>query len=363
MRIKVIMSNGQTTNVSVKDAVVTIGRSNKSAVIIPDEALSRTHCQVELENGAFFITDPGSSNGVFIDGNRIETNKKYPVNSFNQLHLGPLECFLEDDSSDADTNPALFNPSNMSDKTGVTRRIKPEQLQKEIKKAPSRPATSRKEKTKHASPLGLLFPILLLVGAGYYFMNTREKSEFNQGSDTESQVPAPAPSYKKELKKISALDEFKLPSEYESLKNEASCNEFQNLCNNLKMKQENAEGLKQLNSEFLVFINPGQHINELRYQKIKDQPRSEELIAFDLILGSELMNKYFIRELEQIHLVLVDNQGKISRVLRFHSRKFVPGQVPRIELITALNSSMNDLNTQKFWDILGDTVAKQDLAN
>lgn len=49
----------------------TVGRRNSNDLIIPDNAVSGTHCELTFDNGKVYIEDLNSTNGTFIDGERI----------------------------------------------------------------------------------------------------------------------------------------------------------------------------------------------------------------------------------------------------------------------------------------------------
>lgn len=94
MRIALKKESGEIIEKEIDSAQVTVGRSNKCDFMIADESLSRQHCLIELENGEFYITDLGSSNGVFIDGDRLPANTRTLYNSFNELSVGIFECTI-----------------------------------------------------------------------------------------------------------------------------------------------------------------------------------------------------------------------------------------------------------------------------
>jgi serine phosphatase RsbU (regulator of sigma subunit) len=64
---------------------LTIGRVAPADIVIPDSAISRSHCRVEADAGQLFVTDMGSTNGTRIDGRRIEGRTLLPVGGLLQL--------------------------------------------------------------------------------------------------------------------------------------------------------------------------------------------------------------------------------------------------------------------------------------
>jgi len=49
----------------------TIGRRSDGDIIIDDPDVSRRHARLEAENGVVFISDLSSSNGTFLNGERV----------------------------------------------------------------------------------------------------------------------------------------------------------------------------------------------------------------------------------------------------------------------------------------------------
>ena len=67
--------------------VITIGRSSQNEVTIHDGAVSRHHCQiVQYDNGTFAIVDFGSTNGTFVNGQRVQGQR--PLNYGDVVKIG-----------------------------------------------------------------------------------------------------------------------------------------------------------------------------------------------------------------------------------------------------------------------------------
>ena len=74
-----------------------IGRSNKNEIVIADNSISRQHITIEKERGGFRIMDPGSSNGTFLNGDRI---LKSQLRNGDIIEIGNLRFRFEQSGGD-----------------------------------------------------------------------------------------------------------------------------------------------------------------------------------------------------------------------------------------------------------------------
>lgn len=76
-------------NLHVTKADFTIGKkeSEVDGVISYNKMISRRHCKIVFNNGAFFLVDLASSNGTFINGNRLAPDKAYPIKNGDMIRL------------------------------------------------------------------------------------------------------------------------------------------------------------------------------------------------------------------------------------------------------------------------------------
>jgi serine phosphatase RsbU (regulator of sigma subunit) len=64
---------------------VKIGRTAPADIVIADSDVSRSHCMVVLKDDQLYVSDPGSTNGTYVDGTRISEVTILPVGSVLQV--------------------------------------------------------------------------------------------------------------------------------------------------------------------------------------------------------------------------------------------------------------------------------------
>lgn len=69
--------------------VLTIGRAPNNDITIPEQTVSSNHARITIENGSFFLTDIGSTNGTFVNGSRVN---KTLLKSGDFIKLGAANC-------------------------------------------------------------------------------------------------------------------------------------------------------------------------------------------------------------------------------------------------------------------------------
>ncbi len=70
---------------------ITIGRSSKNLVVLPNKTISGAHAQINQENGQVTIEDRGSHNGTTVNGTRI--SQKVVVNEGDKIQIGPTVLY------------------------------------------------------------------------------------------------------------------------------------------------------------------------------------------------------------------------------------------------------------------------------
>jgi len=70
--------------------VVTVGRIQGNDVILPDpdKRISGRHARLEKRDGAWTLTDVGSTNGTYLNDKKIEAKKPHPLKSGDKISMG-----------------------------------------------------------------------------------------------------------------------------------------------------------------------------------------------------------------------------------------------------------------------------------
>jgi pSer/pThr/pTyr-binding forkhead associated (FHA) protein len=177
MYLTLKLMNGEVIEEETDLNVITIGRSSKCTIVVPHEGMSRQHCQIEVINGSFFVTDLNSTNGVFIDGQKIPPSMKVPYQTFLGLSFGTvsnLQIEVEDPLTPA-SEGASVSKKEVLPETG-TRLTKTKVL------FPNRPpepvkiniASSKNQNSKFSHWAMNIMATLLLLGAVLWYAQKEE---------------------------------------------------------------------------------------------------------------------------------------------------------------------------------------------
>src|SRR5687767_12370121 len=111
----VLLSEGLTGKTfELKPEVTTVGRVPDNAFQIPEASVSSHHCEVQLRGNDLFVRDLGSTNGTFINGEKITEGVVKPGQI---LRLGMVDKRLE--TGDAQSAASAANQKKLLEQTRV----------------------------------------------------------------------------------------------------------------------------------------------------------------------------------------------------------------------------------------------------
>jgi pSer/pThr/pTyr-binding forkhead associated (FHA) protein len=81
------------TRLLVKTPIVNIGRADYNDLIIPDESVSTSHAKLQRREGVWVLVDLESTNGTFVDGERIKADT--PIAPGTMVRFGDIQLVFE----------------------------------------------------------------------------------------------------------------------------------------------------------------------------------------------------------------------------------------------------------------------------
>ena len=79
------------------DKCYVIGRNTRADIRVIDPKASRNHCSLSCEDGVWFVFDLESTNGTFLDGQRVQ---KAQIGAGDRLMVGSWEFDVQDEPMD-----------------------------------------------------------------------------------------------------------------------------------------------------------------------------------------------------------------------------------------------------------------------
>lgn len=137
MKVTFTFQDGLIQSYPIKVKSVVIGRSPQCHICVKSQELSREHCRVDIDQrNNIWLTDLGSSNGVYIDNKIIKANVKTKYSTSQQLMMG--DCYVVFDLSSDELTRSMVNIRPLlqnENQTGVTKvkvhKKQAEQMKKE----------------------------------------------------------------------------------------------------------------------------------------------------------------------------------------------------------------------------------------
>ena len=98
----VIRSDGQSQEIVIRQDRVVVGRDKSAHLRVPARSVSRQHCEFVSENGGLVVRDLGSSNGTFVNRERVQEAELSPG---DLISVGPAVFAVRIDGMPADIDP------------------------------------------------------------------------------------------------------------------------------------------------------------------------------------------------------------------------------------------------------------------
>lgn len=100
--MKVYYLYGESTGKSVRieeGKEITLGRATDNQVVVDDVSVSRHHAVIRWKKGGMFITDLGSTNGTFVNSEKVSADYYYELNYSDDVKIGNIDFKILDEES------------------------------------------------------------------------------------------------------------------------------------------------------------------------------------------------------------------------------------------------------------------------
>lgn len=110
-----LVSGVEPAELTLESNIYTIGRSAICQIVVSRNVISRLHARIERDQLRYLISDAGSANGTFINGERIHSLRQ--LKDRDQIGLGapePLLRFIDPDPTFVPLGRLVYNEQTMS---------------------------------------------------------------------------------------------------------------------------------------------------------------------------------------------------------------------------------------------------------
>jgi pSer/pThr/pTyr-binding forkhead associated (FHA) protein len=167
----VVLSEGLTgRSYELKVDKTTIGRLDDNSFQIPEQSVSSHHCEVLLKGSDVVVKDLNSTNGTFINGEKVTEQVLKPG---QVLRLGTIELRLESDAAQAQASKKQMDQQTRVIPRGV--KLNEFEQGTGVKFDKNSPFAKKTNKTNMVFIIvGVILGCIILVLLAYAFLKMRE---------------------------------------------------------------------------------------------------------------------------------------------------------------------------------------------
>lgn len=179
MKVKLYIENRNQSQVVELENELTIGRTPAAQLVLDDEGLSRVNTTIFAEGDELLVTDENSTNGTFLNGERISGRPKLLRNG-DRLKIGThteIRVEIDDGSDAAAYSPAIAAP--VSALSVPQARIPP----------PRPAAASRTDEPPYVLLAAIGLTLLILIGGGIALLIVRDGDKPSGSRSDGSRIP------------------------------------------------------------------------------------------------------------------------------------------------------------------------------
>ena len=93
--LRVRLPDGQTRDYAIPASGLGLGRTQENDVLLQDPKISGRHARISLDGPNVTLVDLGSTNGTYVNGQRVPAHAPRPVNPGDTIQLGDTTCSVQ----------------------------------------------------------------------------------------------------------------------------------------------------------------------------------------------------------------------------------------------------------------------------
>lgn len=338
MRIEVLIGSEEPIIFPIKSSKITIGTADTCDIKLDASGISRKHLIVSVEGDQYFVSDQGSTNGSFINEERLVPGRKVEFTSFFPVRLGDnvLVSLLSDEEGfenfdipvpkQEKSSPAItLPPKKVSDSTTV---INLKDLQNQTKaqnlvlernqKREQRKKTSSSKVPKALPPKkkinfsALIALGIFAAGAYYNFFVLNNADDDIKPEEVGSVIikPAEEPSKIAEVSKLVPENELPTSETIGRLLTDIKCTTDveKYFCDMFPGLLSAEFGAVQVGLTAYILIDGSSFIEEARkYVRPPKDPSPELVEKFNKDLSKTALYIFLLRRIPQLNLTLLND--------------------------------------------------------
>jgi pSer/pThr/pTyr-binding forkhead associated (FHA) protein len=86
-KLQIFLPEGPESSLELPEDITSVGRVPENVLQIEDDSVSSSHAQIFFKDGKFHVLDLGSTNGTFLNGEKIHES---PLNSGDEVRFGSV---------------------------------------------------------------------------------------------------------------------------------------------------------------------------------------------------------------------------------------------------------------------------------
>lgn len=316
MRIEVIIGNNDPLVYPIKSPKITLGTSETCDITLYADGISRKHVTILAEGDSFYVIDQGSTNGSYINEERLIPGRKTEFTSFFPLRLGDnvLITLLSDDEH---VTGSIELPVSIKEKTAASDREdrssrttvislselnkKTEKLvQNKIQRKAARKAPPQKPK-ENANKNSIFVPalaLMILLSAIIHNLYFTEPEVTKEPLAEEKPVAQKRVIAQPQVTELIPAKDLPPKENYATLLNDIKCttDTEKKLCDYFPGAREGKFGVIQVGLTLHILIDGSKYYTRAMKYVIKPQDSSdaEKLKEYESLLSETAAYLYFI---------------------------------------------------------------------